>query len=98
KRALTNILDNALRYSPRGTSVHLSWAAVDESTVEIAIRDHGPGIDPSLLPRIFDPGVRAAPAHGTSGAGLGLTIAKRLLEDHHAPLTACSRPDGGAEF
>lgn len=98
KRALTNILDNALRHSPPGAAVELSWAAVDGSSVEIAIRDRGPGIDPDLLPHIFDPGVRATTADGTSGAGLGLTIAKRLLDDHHAPLTACSRPDGGAEF
>ena len=89
KRALTNILDNALRYSPPGAPIHLSWAAADESTVQITIRDHGPGIDPNLLPHIFEPGIRGAPAAGSpdDGAGLGLTIAKRLLEHQHATLT-----------
>jgi signal transduction histidine kinase len=99
KRALANILDNAIRYSPTGAPVDLSWASVDESSVGITIRDHGPGFDPDLLPRIFEPGVRGAPADGGAdgGAGLGLTIAKRLLEQQHATLTVRNQPAGGAE-
>ena len=98
KRALTNILDNALRYSPPGAPVHLSWAAADESTVQITVHDHGPGIDPDLLPHIFEPGIRGTPAAGSpdSGAGLGLTIAKRLLEHQHATLTVHNHQPGGA--
>jgi len=97
KRALTNILDNALRYSPAGAAIHLSWAATDGSTVEIAVRDHGPGIDPDLLPYIFEPGIRGAQAAESAddGAGLGLTIAKRLLEHQQATLTAANQPAGG---
>ena len=99
RRALANILDNAVRYSPAGAPIQLSWAAVDESSVEIAVQDHGPGIDAELLPRIFDPGVRGTPADGRAdgGAGLGLTIARRLLEHQHATLAARNRPGGGAE-
>jgi signal transduction histidine kinase len=99
KRVLTNILDNALRYSPPGAPVHLSWAHVDDSSVEITVQDHGPGIDPNLLPHIFEPGIRGTPAPGSpdSGAGLGLTIAKRLLEHQHATLTVRNQPTGGAE-
>ena len=98
KRALTNILDNALRYSPPGAPIHLSWAAADESTVQITVQDHGPGIDPNLLPHIFEPGIRGAPAAGSpdNGAGLGLTIAKRLLEHQHATLTVRNEQTGGA--
>jgi signal transduction histidine kinase len=98
KRALTNILDNALRYSPTGASIQLSWAATDESTVQITIQDHGPGIDPSLLPHIFEPGIRGTPAADSpdSGAGLGLAIAKRLLEHQDATLTIHNQPTGGA--
>ena len=97
KRALTNILDNALRYSPPGAAIHLSWAAADDSTVQITVRDRGPGIDPDLLPHIFEPGIRGAPAAGSvdNGAGLGLTIAKRLLEHQHATLTVDNQPTGG---
>jgi signal transduction histidine kinase len=99
KRAFTNILDNALRYSPAGAPIHLRWAAVDGSSVEIIVQDDGPGIDPDLLPHVFEPGVHGSPAAGTvdGGAGLGLAIAKRLLEHQHATLTARNQPAGGAE-
>ncbi len=98
KRALTNILDNALRYSPAGAQIHVSWAAEETSTVQIAIQDHGPGIDPNLLPHIFEPGIRGTPASDTpdNGAGLGLTIAKRLLEHQSATLSVQNEPTGGA--
>ena len=98
KRALTNILDNALRYSPAGTPVHISWTTDDDASVEIAVNDHGPGIDPDLLPHIFEPGIRGASASGNpdEGAGLGLAIAKRLLEHQHATVTARNQPAGGA--
>jgi signal transduction histidine kinase len=95
KRALTNVLDNALRYSPAGAQVHVSWAPND-STVGIVVRDEGPGIDPELLPHVFEPGIRGA-STSDGGAGLGLTIAKRLLEHQHATLTVRNGPDGGAE-
>jgi signal transduction histidine kinase len=100
KRALANVLDNALRYSPTGAAVHLSWAAADEATVQITVQDHGPGIDVDLLPHIFEPGVRGTPAAGSpdNGAGLGLTIAKRLLEHQHATVTAHNQPAGGARI
>src|SRR5207244_2336111 len=100
KRALTNILDNALRYSPPDSPIDLSWTATDQSTIQITVQDQGPGIDPNLLPHIFEAGIRGAPAAGTSdgGAGLGLTIAKRLLEHQHATLTARNQPSGGAEI
>jgi signal transduction histidine kinase len=98
KRALTNILDNALRYSPPGAPIQLDWAATDASTVQITVRDRGLGIDPGLLPHIFEPGIRGTPAAGDSdgGAGLGLAIAKRLLEHQHATLTVENHPTGGA--
>jgi signal transduction histidine kinase len=100
KRALTNILDNALRYSPPGTPIRLRSATGDSSTVQITIHDRGPGIDPSLLPHIFEPGVRGAPATdgNDGGAGLGLTIAKRLLEHQHATLTVQNDPAGGVRI
>jgi signal transduction histidine kinase len=98
KRALTNILDNALRYSPPGAPIHVGWAVRDESIVQITVQDRGPGIDPDLLAHIFEPGVRGSPAAGSAddGAGLGLTIAKRLLEHQHATLTIHNEPTGGA--
>lgn len=98
KRALTNIVDNAVRYSPTGSPIHLSWAAADHSIVEITVRDHGPGIDAELLPHVFEPGIRGNPAPGASdtGAGLGLAIAKRLLEHQHAGVAVRNESNGGA--
>jgi signal transduction histidine kinase len=98
KRALTNILDNAVRYSPWGATIHVSWAATDRATVQITIQDDGPGIDPDLLPHIFEPGIRGAPAADgpDDGAGLGLAIARRLLEHQDATLTARNEPPRGA--
>jgi signal transduction histidine kinase len=100
KRALTNILDNAVRYSPVGGPVHIGWTAVDEATVEITVQDHGPGIDAGLLPHIFEPGIRGTPAAGSQdgGAGLGLTIAKRLLEHQHATINARNQQGEGARI
>jgi signal transduction histidine kinase len=98
KRALTNILDNALRHSPAGAPIELTWIAPDASTVEITVRDRGAGIDAELLPHIFEPGVRGAPSAGDyeNGSGLGLTISKRLLEQQRATVTARNQPAGGA--
>jgi signal transduction histidine kinase len=98
RRALTNILDNALRYSPLGDPIYLSWATRDSSTVEITVADQGPGVDPELLPHIFEPGIRGAPAATGSdhGAGLGLTIAKRLLEHQHATVAIHNGSTRGA--
>jgi signal transduction histidine kinase len=100
KRALTNIIDNALRYSPPGAAIRLNWIALDQSTVQVTVQDRGPGIDPDLLPYVFQAGIRGAPAAGgpDDGAGLGLTIAKRLLEHQHAIVTARNLPSGGAEI
>jgi signal transduction histidine kinase len=99
KRALSNILDNALRYSPAGAPVDVSWAAADESTVQITVQDHGPGVDPALLPHIFEPGIRGTPpaAGPDDAAGLGLAIAKRLLEHQHATLAIRNQPAGGLQ-
>jgi signal transduction histidine kinase len=97
RRALANILDNAIRYSPTGAPIHLSWVPLDEVTVEITVQDHGLGIAPDLLPHIFEPGVRGAPAVGADGgSGLGLTIVKRLLEHQGATVRAHNEPTGGA--
>jgi len=81
-----------------GAKVHVSWTAADDSTVQITVQDHGPGIDPDLLPHVFEPGIRETPPAGSpdNGAGLGLAIAKRLLEHQHATLTAHNQPTGGA--
>lgn len=98
KRALINILDNALRYGPQATPIHVGWATAADATVEVTIHDRGPGIDPAILPHIFEPGIRGRDAAETAedGAGLGLAIAKRAIEQLGGTVTASNDPSGGA--
>jgi signal transduction histidine kinase len=64
------------------------------------VADTGPGIDPHDLPHLFTPLYRSETSRSreTGGAGLGLTIARRILRAHGGDLTAANRPEGGAEF
>ena len=88
-RAVANMLDNAIKWSPAGKVVEVS---VRES--EVTVRDHGPGIDPADLPFVFDRFYRAPAARGVPGSGLGLAIVRQVAEAHGGTVTA-SRADGG---
>jgi signal transduction histidine kinase len=93
KRAIGNLLDNALYYGERAEiSVH---ATAD--TVVIQVRDHGPGVPEDALPSLFDPYVRLV--HGRSqnetGMGLGLGIARSVIQAHGGTLVLENHPEGG---
>ena len=98
RRALLNLVENALKYTPRGGTVEVSLARGDGSspTAVIAVRDTGPGIPAADLERIFEPFVRldAARTRETGGAGLGLTIARSLVAAHNGTLTVHTSPTG----
>ena len=98
-RAVENLLDNALRHTPVGGTVRVEWSGSD-STVSISIRDTGPGIAEADLPQLFDPLYRGESSRNrkTGGAGLGLTIARRIVEAHGGTLVAANNPEGGAVF
>jgi signal transduction histidine kinase len=66
--------------------------------VELALRDAGPGVPPADLPRIFDKGYRGSNAAGLPGSGLGLYMARSMIEVHGGTLEYMAPPDGGAEF
>lgn len=89
-RAISNLLDNAGKWSPEGGVVEVR--VVDH---EITVRDHGPGIDPADLPYVFDRFWRAPAARGMPGSGLGLSIVRQVAEAHHATVTAELPQDGG---
>jgi signal transduction histidine kinase len=91
---LDAVLDNAVKYSPAGREVVLTTARVD-GRVEIAVRDHGPGLDPSELSRATDRFWRGAPAAGRVGSGLGLAIAARGTERGGGELALELPDDGG---
>jgi two-component system sensor histidine kinase CpxA len=89
RRAVENVLRNAIRYAPPSTAVdlHLTESQAD---IVISVRDRGAGVPDALLPRLTDPFFRAdasRDAH-TGGVGLGLAIARRALHVHHGTLVA----------
>lgn len=98
-RAILNLLDNALRYTPAGGTVALSWEAQDGALV-FRVVDTGPGLAPRDLPHLFSPLYRGEPSRNrhTGGSGLGLAIAQRILRAHGGDLAAANGPAGGAEF
>jgi signal transduction histidine kinase len=95
-RVLDNLLDNAAKYSDAASPIELSLADA-EGGVAIAVRDRGFGIAPEDLPRVFTPFFRGdrSRARDTGGVGLGLALAKRIVEAHGGRITLESRPGEG---
>jgi two-component system sensor histidine kinase KdpD len=82
QQVLSNLVENAAKFSPPGSEIGISVAR-DNGDVRFVVRDHGPGIASGDSERIFEPFVRLARAgQGPRGVGLGLAIAKRLVEAH----------------
>lgn len=99
KRALINLVENAINYTPDGRMVRLQTAHRNEYVV-IGVIDTGIGIHQQDLPHIFERFYRASEARSKlrSGSGLGLAIVKRIMEMHHAEIEVNSRPNEGTEF
>jgi two-component system sensor histidine kinase MprB len=89
-RAVVNLLDNAVKFSPAGgtVTVRLSQGAY-------TVRDHGPGIDPADLPRVFERFYRSDTARQLPGSGLGLAIVAQVAEDSGGSITLEPAPGGG---
>jgi two-component system sensor histidine kinase MprB len=92
-RAVTNLVDNAGKWSPPGASVEVSVGAG-----EVVVRDHGPGVAPADAPHVFDRFWRAPSARGLPGSGLGLAIVKQVADAHGATVAVEEAPGGGARF
>jgi len=99
QRAIANLLENAVRYTPAGGEISIAWSAGDGQW-RLTISDSGPGIAPEDLPHIFAPFYRGESSRNraTGGAGLGLAIAQRIIRAHGGALTAANAPHGGAIF
>ena len=99
ERIFSNLLDNAVKYTPRGGSVHLE-IAYNDRTVRAVISDSGIGIDPADQQRIFDGYYRtqAAKNSGEVGTGLGLSIVKSLVERYGGKLELVSAAGMGSRF
>jgi two-component system sensor histidine kinase BaeS len=99
QRVLRNILDNALRHTPRGGTVRVHAVAASD-TVQVSVNDSGPGVPNDELERIFDRFYRGEPSRrreerSSAGAGLGLAIARGLVQAHRGRIWAEPSPLGG---
>ena len=92
ERAVSNLVDNARKWSPEGGAV--VEISVRDGVVEV--RDHGPGIDEKDAPLVFNRFYRSAAARALPGAGLGLAIVKQIADAHGGTVRAENAPDGGA--
>ena len=99
-QVVTNLVGNALKFTPRGGTVRVSVRGTSEGGAVIEVADSGIGIDPAELPRIFDRffrGSRASEARG-SGSGLGLAIVRSIVEMHGGTVEVESRLGEGSTF
>ncbi len=97
RRALQNGIENILRHTPAQTAASLSLQPLADGCLSLRLCDEGPGVDPELLPRLFEPFVRDENSSG-DGFGLGMSIARRAVEQLGGEISAHNRPEGGLEL
>jgi len=96
-RALFNLLENAIKYSPSGTCVSLDVAVADNQ-LSCSIRDQGRGIGARELPQLFDPYKRFAGPDNIEGLGLGLSMVKAVIDRHEGRIHCASVEGQGTTF
>ena len=96
-RVLSNLISNALRYTPEGGEVSVT-AVRENNEIVVSVEDSGSGFDPEDLPRVFEQFYRGEQARSrkTGGAGLGLAISQGIVGAHQGTITAKNAVDGGA--
>ena len=92
------LLENACAYTPAGSPIELTGQPAPEGGIELCVLDHGPGVHPDDLPLLFDKSFRGRNACDTRGSGLGLYMARSVLDVHGATLSVQNRAQGGAAF
>ena len=96
-QVVVNLLDNALKYTPRNSSVELAAGLADHK-LTLVISDRGPGIPEQDLSKVFDKFYRVPVPEGAGGTGLGLSICKGIVEAHAGSIRAENRDGGGLQM
>jgi two-component system phosphate regulon sensor histidine kinase PhoR len=98
--AMSNLVGNAIRYTPAGGSVQVKMQLLDDGRAEFSVQDSGPGIAPEHIPRLTERFYRVdrSRSRETGGTGLGLAIVKHVLQRHGAELRIESTPGKGSVF
>jgi two-component system OmpR family sensor kinase len=97
RQAIANLVTNAVHHTPNGTPIEVRAALID-GHAEVAVRDHGQGLDPAAQAHVFDRFWQADRARVGTGVGLGLAIVASIASEHGGIATAANAPDGGAVF
>ena len=98
--ALSNLVNNAVRYTPLGGSIHVTWERLDDGRARFSVRDTGPGIEAVHIPRLTERFYRVdrSRSRETGGTGLGLAIVKHVVQRHGATLHITSTVGQGSVF
>ena len=99
-QVLRNLLDNAIRHTPRGGEIKVYTESTSEPLLTVSVRDSGSGIAPEALPHVFEHFYKVDPARerSRSGSGIGLAIVKQLVEAHGGSVSVHSSPGSGSAF
>jgi heavy metal sensor kinase len=98
QRMISNLLDNAIKYSPPGGMVEVTLSAEAAQSLVLSVHDTGTGISPDDLPHLFERFFRGDPSRTQTGAGLGLSLAQAVARAHGGNIEVSSQPDRGSTF
>jgi two-component system, OmpR family, sensor histidine kinase MtrB len=97
EQVLTNLVGNAIKYSPAGSPVEVA-VTHDDGRATVTVSDHGVGVPPEDRPHVFEPFRRGSQVRGIAGLGLGLAVARRIVEAHGGGIELDAARKGGSAF
>jgi len=98
QRMISNLLDNAVKYTPQGGSIYVAAHPGSKQFIQISIKDTGIGISSEDMPHIFERFYRCDPSRSQAGTGLGLSFARAIARAHAGDITVTSEPGKGSTF